>query len=236
MTAESTGAFTPGPWLVVDAPYGWDIMTDGRPLWIGSVHRSTADPMRPYPRRAEAGANAALIARAPDLLARAERAEARVKGREEAMEQADKVVDMMVLARRPHGYVFARTAELPAMVGADYPLTHHAPQWMACVGGQWVEPTMFAWKDAAGKLWAATPSDPGAGEARVKVLREALRLAMPILEDDLASFESDTPPARWKGFVRLQDLHCNIDRYRECKAIMAAMRRARKALEDTNDD
>ena len=60
----------------------------------------------------------------------------------------------------------------------------------------------------------------------------AVRLALQILDDDLASFEGDTPPARHdaRGFVCLDDLSCDHRRWKECEATLSALAAIRAAL------
>lgn len=70
-------------------------------------------------------------------------------------------------------------------------------------------------------------------EGRVGVLSEALGLALPILDAELCSYESDTPPARYdkRGFVCLDDLgHCAYDRWVECEATLTALAAIRTAI------
>lgn len=70
--------YTSGPWIVRDAPWGWDIFApffgESPPQWIGHIHsgpgpsRSEQERLGMYPDRATCEANARLIAAAPDLL------------------------------------------------------------------------------------------------------------------------------------------------------------------------
>jgi hypothetical protein len=60
----------------------------------------------------------------------------------------------------------------------------------------------------------------------------AIRLALPILDDDLLSFRGDTPPRLWdeRGFVCLDDLHCDHDRWVACEATLKALLAIRGVL------
>jgi hypothetical protein len=68
--------------------------------------------------------------------------------------------------------------------------------------------------------------------ARVEAGMEALRLALPILDDDLSSYEGDTPPSRFdaRGFVCLDDLACSHDRWKECEQTLKALAAIRAVL------
>lgn len=60
---------------------------------------------------------------------------------------------------------------------------------------------------------------------RMEKLLEALRLALPILDDDLESYRGDTPPRLMdaRGFVCLDDLSCDHDRWKCCEATLNAL-------------
>lgn len=68
-----TDSHTKGPWIVRDAPYGYDILVldkaTERALWIASVTTGIGKDSPFYPSRSECEANAALIASAPVLAA-----------------------------------------------------------------------------------------------------------------------------------------------------------------------
>jgi hypothetical protein len=77
-------------------------------------------------------------------------------------------------------------------------------------------------------------------EAMVKEMAEgremamkAVRLALPILDDDLASFRGDTPPGLWdaRGFVCLDDLSCDHHRWGDCEAILTTLASIRDLLD-----
>lgn len=61
---------------------------------------------------------------------------------------------------------------------------------------------------------------------------EALKLALPILDDDLAGYQNDAPPRAYdaRGFVCLDDLSCNHDRWKECEATLKALAAIRDLL------
>jgi hypothetical protein len=67
---------------------------------------------------------------------------------------------------------------------------------------------------------------------RVGELEEALRKALPILDDDLCGYVGDTPPSLYdkRGFVCLDDLSCDHDRWKECEATLAALAAIRDAM------
>jgi hypothetical protein len=61
----------------------------------------------------------------------------------------------------------------------------------------------------------------------------ALRLALQILDDDLQSYRSDTPPSAYdaRGFVCLDDLSdCPHRRWKECEATLTVMAAIRDLL------
>lgn len=62
---------------------------------------------------------------------------------------------------------------------------------------------------------------------------KAVRAALPILDDDLASYRSDTPPGLWdaRGFVCLDDLSStDHHRWKSCEATLTALAAIRNVL------
>jgi hypothetical protein len=92
--------------------------------------------------------------------------------------------------------------------------------------------TTEAERDAARKHLNSEYHARKAAEARAQAAEAALRLALPTLDDDLASFQGDTPPARYeaRGFVCLDDLSCDHGRWKECEATLNAMAAIRAIL------
>lgn len=77
------------------------------------------------------------------------------------------------------------------------------------------------------------PSERREAEERLTKALKAVRLALPILDDDLQSYKSDTAPAIYdrRGFVCLEDLvHCNHRRWLDCQATMTALATFREVL------
>lgn len=77
------------------------------------------------------------------------------------------------------------------------------------------------------------PSERRMAEEREALALKAVRLALPILDDDLQSYESDTAPATYdkRGFVCLDDLvHCDHRRWLDCQATLTALAAFRAVL------
>jgi hypothetical protein len=69
-------------------------------------------------------------------------------------------------------------------------------------------------------------------EAALSVALGAMRLTLPLIDDDLQSFGGDIPPSLYdkRGFVCLDDLHCDHERWKVCEATPRALAAIRDLL------
>lgn len=103
----------------------------------------------------------------------------------------------------------------------------------------WVDPADAVFVTACREALAIERRAYRAADAERRALRanphaalKAVRAALSILDDDLASYRGDTPPRLWdaRGFVCLEDLSCDHDRWMDCQATLAALSACRDVL------
>lgn len=105
----------------------------------------------------------------------------------------------------------------------------------------------FRWLDPADAIFVSACRDAlkleraayAAADAERRVLlkspsaaMDALRMALPILDDDLCSYQGDTPPRAYdkRGFVCLDDLSTDHDRWKTCETTLKALAAIRAVL------